>query len=205
MIGGACTSRALHLDVREQRIPPKMTVEIYFSHLRDASMYGNDATLEKGGIAPQPKPYLRDQRDSVAGFQNIPFPLELWHLVLSWGPTMDEDVSSGYDSEAGLMCRNPSLMWFHIERSEGFLATNPCAAASASPRRNTRRMWTNSLLNLRSSFRLAAIPVMSINSTSSRATLPHARKSRRSSKRWDESILTAQCEGISWDGTASTS
>ena len=34
-----------------------------------------------------------------------------------------EDLRSGYDYEAGILVRNPKLMWFNIARSEGFFAT----------------------------------------------------------------------------------
>ena len=66
---GSCTSRGLHLEVREQRIAPEVTAENYFDELRDASLNGDGATLEKTTISEQPKLYLLDNRHYVAGLQ----------------------------------------------------------------------------------------------------------------------------------------
>ena len=35
---------------------------------------------------------------------------------------MQEDPSSGYVYDAGIVCGIPKVMWFHIARSEGFFA-----------------------------------------------------------------------------------
>ena len=44
--------------------------------------------------------------------------------IRNWRPEVGNTVGSGYDYEAGIVCRNPNLMWFHIARSEGFFATD---------------------------------------------------------------------------------
>ena len=82
------------------------------------------ATLEKPGIPAQPKLYLADQRNYVAGLQNVPFPLKAESPIRNWRPEVGNTVGSGYDYETAIVCRNPNLMWFHIARSEGFFATD---------------------------------------------------------------------------------
>ena len=62
LISGACTTRALHLDGRELPIPRDVTAENYWLDLRDASLYGAGAILQKSGIPEQPKLYLADKR-----------------------------------------------------------------------------------------------------------------------------------------------
>ena len=121
---GASTARALHLDAREVEIPQEVTVENYWHDLRDASLHGDGAILEKPGIPAQPKLYLPDQRHYVAGRWNIPFPLESLAVFRNWRQVMEENYSSGYDYEAGIVFHNPNLLWFHIARSDGFFATD---------------------------------------------------------------------------------
>ena len=87
----------------EQRIPPEVTVKNNITDRRDASLYGDGATLEKPGIPAHPKLYLADQRYYVAVLLNVPFPLELQRANVNWRPVMEEDVSSGYDYEAGIV------------------------------------------------------------------------------------------------------
>ena len=59
--------------------------------------------LGKPGIPAQSKLYLEDQGHYVAGLRNIPFPLLRGNPVRNWRPVMDEDPSSGYDYEAGIV------------------------------------------------------------------------------------------------------
>ena len=37
---------------------------------------------------------------------------------------IEEDLICGYICEAGIVSRNPKLMWFHIALSESFFATD---------------------------------------------------------------------------------
>ena len=101
-----------------------MTAENYWHDLRDASLYGDGATLGKPDIPAKPKLYLADQGHYVAGLRNIPFPLQAGNPVRNWRPEMEDDVSTGYDYEAGILCWNPKMIWFHTARSEGFFATD---------------------------------------------------------------------------------
>ena len=50
--------------------------------------------------------------------------MEPGNPVRIWRPEVVDDVSSGYDYESGIVCRNPNLMWVHIARSEGIFATD---------------------------------------------------------------------------------
>ena len=110
--------------MRELPIPQEVTAENYWPDLRDASLYGDGGTLEKPDIPAQPKLSLADQGHYVAGLRNIPLPLEAGNPVRNWRPEVGDDVSSGSDYEARIVCRDPKLMWFHIAPSEGFFATD---------------------------------------------------------------------------------
>ena len=101
-----------------------MNAENYFLDLRDASLFGGGALLKKPGIPPQPKPYLADQSHYVAMLRNIPFPFEPVKVIQNWYAEMEEDVPSEFDYEAGIVSRNPCLMWFHILRMDAFFATD---------------------------------------------------------------------------------
>ena len=72
----------------------------------------------------QPKLYLEDQRQYIAGLRNIPIELHLQHVIRNWRPLMEEDPSSSDDYEAGIVWRNPKLMCFQISRRDGFFATD---------------------------------------------------------------------------------
>ena len=79
----------MHLDIYEQPIPPQMTSEIFFSDLRDDSLFGHGAPLVKPGIPAQPNLYLADQRHYVDGLQNIPLQLQLGKQTANWRPVME--------------------------------------------------------------------------------------------------------------------
>ena len=76
-----------------------MTDENYFCDLRDSSLYVAGATSEQASIPAQPKLYLSNQREYVAGLQKIHFPLERVRIIPIWRQGMEEDLSSGYDYE----------------------------------------------------------------------------------------------------------
>ena len=67
---------------------------------------------------------MADHRQYVAGLRHVSFPLESGTEIQNWRPVMEEDVRSVYDYEAGIVCRKPSLMLFHIAPSEGFFESD---------------------------------------------------------------------------------
>ena len=55
LVPGESTSRQVHLDVREERIPARGTAEYYFLELAEVSLNGSGATIDKPCIPEERK------------------------------------------------------------------------------------------------------------------------------------------------------
>ena len=104
--------------------PPGSECREVLARFERCLLFGDGSTLDKPDIPAQQKLYLAEQRHYVTVLRNIPYPLESLAVIRNWRSEMEEDPICGYDYEAGIVSRNPKLMWFHIARSEGLFATN---------------------------------------------------------------------------------